>query len=412
VPVLRNIGRLVTCRAEGGQADVHPVDRAAVAVRDGLVAWCGPEAALPVEFLAEEEHDAGGCLVVPGLVDCHTHLAFGGWRAEEFTMRALGAGYLEIAAAGRGIRSTMRDTRRATDDALVARSERFLDAMLGLGVTAVEAKTGYGLSEADEARLLDVYARLAASRAQPVVPTLLAAHVVPPEFEVDREGYVRLVREHIIPQSKGRARFCDVFVEDGAFTADEARAILRAAAAHGMRARLHVDQLRDGGGGELAAEVGAVSADHLEHTSAAGMRAMARAGVVAVALPFASLYLRQPPMNARAFIEAGCRVAVATDFNPGSAPSYHLPWALTLACAMSGLAPDEALKGATIHAARACGLDHVCGSVEPGKRADLLLLEAESVEQWLYHAVPNAARSVWLAGRPVQTSGASTYHGA
>ncbi len=404
MPVLRNIGRLVTCRAEGRQDDVHPVERAAVVFRDGRFVWHGPDDALPATYAAEEEFDAGGRLVVPGLVDCHTHLAFAGWRADEFTLRALGASYLEIAAAGGGIRSTMRATREASEEALVARASGFLDAMLELGVTAVEAKTGYGLSEDAEARLLRVIGHLEDRRDQPIVPTLLAAHVIPPEFENDREGWVRLVRERIIPQSAGRARFCDVFVETGAFTADEARAILSTASAHGMGARLHVDQLADGGGGLLAAEVGATSADHLEHTSDAGMRAMARAGVVAVALPFASLYLRQPPMRARAFLDAGCRVAVATDFNPGSAPSYHLPWAMTLACTMSGLTPAEALKGATVHAARACGIESICGSVETGKRADLLVLDADSEEQWLYHAVPNAAHSVWLAGRPVQRS--------
>lgn len=408
MPVLRHIGRLVTCRPEGGQADVHPVDDAAVAIRDGRVAWVGRDVDLPAAFAAEEEHDAGGRLVVPGLVDCHTHLAFGGWRAGEFTLRALGASYLEIAAAGGGIRSTMRATREASGDELFGRAAGFLDRMLALGVTAVEAKTGYGLSEADEARLLAVYGRLDAERGQTVVPTLLAAHVVPPEFEGDREGWVRVIVERIIPASAGRARFCDVFVEEGAFTPDDARSIFRAASAHGMRPRLHVDQLGDGGGGELAAEVGAVSADHLEHTSEAGMRAMARAGVTAVVLPFASLYLRQPPVRARAFLEAGCRVAVATDFNPGSAPTYHLPWALTLACATSGLTPDEALKGATVLAARVCGIDAECGSVETGKRADLVVLDADSVEQWLYHAVPNAATRVWLEGRPLRpTPGAA-----
>lgn len=401
MPVLRNIGRLVTCRAEGGQAVVHPIDDAAVVMTGGRIDWAGPDELLPSTYAAEEEHDAGGMLVVPGLVDCHTHLAFGGWRANEFTMRATGASYLDIAAAGGGIRSTMRATRAASEDELTSRASGFLDAMLGLGVTAAEVKTGYGLSEDVEARLLRVIGRLEDDRDQPIVPTLLAAHVIPPEFEHDRDGWVRIIRERIIPQSVGRARFCDVFVEEGAFTADEARAILSTASAHGLRARLHVDQLGDGGGGALAAEVGATSADHLEHTSGAGMRAMAQAGVVAVALPFASVYLRQPPMRARAFLDAGCRVAVATDFNPGSAPSYHLPWAMTLSCAMNGLTPDEALKGATIIAAQACGIDAVCGSVERGKRADLLVVGADSVEQWLYHAVPNAARSVWLAGRPV-----------
>lgn len=398
--LIRRIPRLFPCAAPGGQGDLHEIRDAAVAWRDGIVEWVGPDRDLPTRFAAYDEAAVPGGLVVPGLVDCHTHLAFGGWRADEFALRSRGATYQEIAAAGGGIRSTMRHTRAADEASLTGRARGFLDGMLRLGVTTVEAKSGYGLNLDDELKLLRVYLTLAREGPQRVVPTLLAAHVVPPEFDGDREGYVRLVIEEIIPAAarKGLAVFCDVFVEEGAFTHAEAERILRAGLAHGLRPKLHVDQLRDGGGARLAAGLGAASADHLEYTADDGARALAAAGTVAVALPIASLYLRQPPMNARLFVDAGCDVAVATDFNPGSAPSYHLPFAMTLACTMNGLTPAEALKGATVVAARAIGLDAECGSIEAGKRADFAVVDADSVDEWLYHLRPNAVRAVVARG--------------
>jgi imidazolonepropionase len=399
MPVLVDIGCLYRCLDGGKQSDVHMLENAAVAWEDGIITWVGPQAGLPAQYAGALQHSAGGSPVIPGLVDCHTHLAFGGWRADEFELRSRGATYQEIARAGGGIRSTMRATRAAGEEELAGRAGRFLGRMLDLGVTTVEAKSGYGLTFDGELKLLSVYRRLAEVSPVQLVSTLLGAHVVPPEFEGDRGGYVTMICERMVPAAaQGLASFCDVFVEDGAFTADEARVIFEAGRAYGLRPKLHVDQLTDGAGGLLAAEVGAASADHLEYTSAEGMAAMAEAGVVAVTLPIASLYLRQPPMRARAFLDVGCDVAVATDFNPGSAPSYHLPWAMTLACTMNGMTPHEALKGATAVAARAIGMESVCGSVAVGKRADLVILEAESVNHWLYHAVPNAAQAVFVGG--------------
>ena len=400
MPVFRHIPRLATCSAPGRQGDLHEIRDAAVAWVDGTIEWVGSDRDLPVRFAAYDEVMMPGGLVVPGLVDCHTHVAFGGWRADEFALRSRGATYQEIAAAGGGIRSTMHSTRAADEALLTRRARGFLDEMLRLGVTTVEAKSGYGLSLEDELKILRGYRTLAREGPQRIVATLLAAHVVPPEFAGDREGYVRLVIEEIIPAAarEGLATFCDVFVEEGAFTPDEATRILRTGLAHGLSPKLHVDQLRDGGGARLAASLGAASADHLEYTDDDGARALAAAGTVAVALPIASLYLRQPPMNARRFVEAGCDVAVATDFNPGSAPSYHLPFAMTLACTMNGLTPAEALKGATIVAARAIGLEAECGSIEPGKRADFAAVDADSVEEWLYHLRPNAVRAVVARG--------------
>jgi imidazolonepropionase len=274
--------------------------------------------------------------------------------------------------------------------------------MLRLGVTTAECKSGYGLDREHELALLRVYRTLAASQPIRIVPTFLGAHVVPPEFRSDRAGYLALLIDDLVPfiARERLAAFCDVFVERSAFTVDEARRLLRAARAAGLGAKLHADQLSQGGGAELAAEVGAVSADHLECASEAGIAAMARAGVVAVSLPLASLYLGQGAVPARRWIEAGAAVAVATDFIPGSAPSYHLPFALTLACTLQRMTPAEALKGATVIAARAVGLEARVGSLEPGKAADFAVIDAPDVNQWLYQLRPNACRATVVAGRP------------
>jgi imidazolonepropionase len=405
--VLANIGQLATCRAEGVQGSIHVV-RAAAMVWDetGRITWVGPESEAPSEYRSAERLDAGGRLVIPGLIDCHTHLAFAGWRADEFVQRSLGRSYLEIARAGGGILSTVNQTRTASEAQLIERAQGFLAGMLALGVTAVECKSGYGLDEANELKLLRVYRSLA--RLQPVrlVSTLLAAHVVPPEFRDRREEYLQLLIDRLIPRAAGEqlATCCDVFVEDSAFSVGEARRILTAAQAQGLQAKLHADQLTSNGGAELAAELKALSADHLEHVSEQGIQSMSRAGVVAVALPLASLYLHQAPMPARRLIDAGVPVAIATDFNPGSAPSYHLPLALTLACTLLGMTPAEALKGATLYAARAVGLEPSIGSLVPGKQADFAVIESDSVEQWLYHFQPNACSLTAIGGAPQWTS--------
>jgi imidazolonepropionase len=401
--VLANIGQLATCRAEGRQGSIHVIRAAAMAWDEkGRITWVGPEAEAPPEYRSAERLDAGGRLVVPGLIDCHTHLAFAGWRADEFVQRSLGRSYLEIARRGGGILSTVSKTRAASQAELIQRAGGFLAGMLELGVTTVECKSGYGLDEANELKLLRVYRAL--SEAQPVrlVSTLLAAHVVPPEFRDRRQEYVQLVIDRLIPRAAGEqlATCCDVFVEESAFSVGEARRILRAAQAQGLSAKLHADQLTSSGGAELAAELKAISADHLEYVSEQGIQAMSGAGVVAVALPLASLYLHQAVMPARRLIDAGVPVAIATDFNPGSAPSYHLPLALTLACTLLGMTPAEALKGATLYAARAVGLELSVGSLEPGKQADFAVMDADDVEQWLYHFRPNACSLTAIGGAP------------
>jgi len=406
--LLRNIGLLATCRAEGGQGDLHAIPSAAVAWERSTIRWAGPEAELPAEFSHAEVLDAGGRLVVPGLVDCHTHLAFAGWRGDEFAQRIQGRTYLEIARAGGGIMSTVRATRAATEEHLLAVAGSRLEAMRRLGITTVECKSGYGLDEETELRLLRVYRRLGEVGPTRIVATFLGAHVVPTEYRERRGEYLALLTDQLIPAiaREQLAACCDVFVEETAFSVDEARTILLAAKAAGLKPKLHADQLSSCGGAELAAEVGAVSADHLEHISEAGIAALGRAGVVAVSLPIATLYLGEPAMPARRLLDAGVPVAVATDFNPGSAPSYHLPLAMTLACTMQRMTPAEALKGATVVAARAIGLAGEVGSIEAGKRADLAVIDAPDVNHWLYQFRSNAC-VLTLAGGQVCWVGSS-----
>ena len=400
MPVLTNIGLLASCREEGGQDAIHTIPRAALAWRGTDIAWVGSAEALPHEYRDDERINAQGRLVVPGLVDCHTHLAFAGWRADEIEARMRGRTYQELAAAGGGIARTVAATRGISTDALVDRCASWLAQMVRLGVTTVEAKSGYGLDVDNEIRLLEVYEALRQTQSVRIVSTLLAAHVVPREYAGRRKEYVEMVCGDLIPVVARRslARFADVFVEESAFTQDEARAILRCAREHGLGAKLHVDQFTDDGGAVLAAELNAVSADHLECVSAQGIARLARAGTVAVTLPLAALYLGRPLAPARSLIAAGVPVAVATDFNPGTAPTYHLPLAMLLAATLQRMTPAEVLKGVTIYAARAIGEASVTGSLEPGKRADFAIIDAPDVNHWVYHFAPNSCVSTYIAG--------------
>lgn len=403
---LSDARRVLTCRAGGGQAALHSVEGGTVVWDADEIVWVGPEKKLPDRFASAETLDAGGALVLPGLVDAHTHLAFGGWRADEFVRRVRGVSYAEIAAEGGGILSTVRATREASTESLRRKSDGLLRQMLALGVTTVEAKSGYGLSTEEEHRVLRLYRDLDDAAPQTIVPTFLGAHTVPPEYAKRRAAYVDLVVDEMIPRvaGEGLARFCDVFLEEGAFGRDEARRILEAGAAAGLRPKLHADQLSDGGGAALGAELGAASVDHLEEISEDGVAALAASDTVAVLLPLATLYLGQRPPPARRLVDAGVPVSVATDFNPGSAPSHHLPLALTLACTLLGLTPAEAVKGATLQAARALELEETVGSLEPGKRADLVLLDAPDEDHWLYHFRANACRCVVAGGEVAWTS--------
>jgi imidazolonepropionase len=416
VPVLNNISQLATCPPDKPQQDAGLVENAALVWSDGLVRWVGSMADTPAEYQDEPVIDCGRRLIVPGLVDCHTHLCFGGWRSDEFELRLRGASYQEIARAGGGIASTVAATRGASLDELQHKAESALDEMLDLGITTVECKSGYGLDEANELKQLEVYRRLNDSHVVDLIPTFLGAHIIPPEHGQHRDRYIRLLCDVLIPQvaRQGLARFCDAFVETGAYTIEETRQILSVAAGHGLGIKIHADQLSDGGGAGLAAELGAVSAEHLEYVSAAGIEAMAASGTVAVSLPLASLYLGEPYMPARKMMDRGVPVAVATDFNPGSSPSYHLPLAMTLACVHQGMTPQETLKGATSVAAKAVSLNGLVGTLLPGYAADLAIIDSPSLNHWLYHFRPNACigvmkNGVWVRGDPSATAAIGTY---
>ena len=392
MPVLKNIRTLYQCTNSGEQADIYPIQSAALAWdTGGTITWVGKEIELPKELTHEPTYDAKHCVVIPGLIDCHTHLAFGGERSDEFEMRVLGTSYLDIAKAGGGILSTVASTRQASEDELTERARITLQAMSALGVTTVECKSGYGLTLKDELKLLSVYRKLQNTQKLTIIPTFLGAHTIPKEHKENRATYVDLLINEMIPAvaEQKLATFCDIFVEDSAFSLEEAHAILEAGKRHGLRPKLHADQLSDGGGASLAAELGAISADHLEQISDAGIANMAARGVIAVTLPIASLYTQETPLNARKLIQARIPVAVATDYNPGSAPSYHLPLALMLACNLNRMSPAEALKGATIYAASALGVEESLGSLERGKKADFAILDTPSVNHWLYQFQSN-----------------------
>jgi imidazolonepropionase len=404
MPVLRNIGYLATCKPEGLLSDIHALTDAAIAWENEKISWIGKDADVPEAYHREPVYDARQQMVIPGLVDCHTHLAFGGWRPDEFAMRVQGKSYLEIAKAGGGIRSTVKHTRAASEQELFDKAQSLAHEMIRLGVTTIECKSGYGLSVEDELKTLRVYRRLNEALPITIVPTFLGAHTIPPEFDDRREAYIDLVINEMLPAvaEEGLAEFCDIFVEDSAFSVDEARRIYKRGKELGLTPKVHADQLTSCGGAELAAEMGAASADHLEQISEEGIAAMAKAGVVAVNLPLASLYTQQPFLNARKLVKAGVDVAIATDFNPGSAPSYDLPLAMMLTCNTGGLTPAEVLKSVTINAAKAIQREDTLGSIEVGKRADLAVIDTPDPNFWMYHFRPNACSDLFIGGESYQ----------
>ncbi len=406
------VGRIATDAPDAPDAPV-------VAAWEGRILAVGPRDAVeaglegggyPLARFARI--DAGGGSVTPGLIDPHTHLLFAGSREGELELRRRGASYLDILAAGGGILSTVAATRAASEAELLAHGRRWADEMLAHGVTTIEAKSGYGLDLDTELRLIEVAYRLGLEGPLDVVPTWLGAHAVPPEFR-DRprgtESYVRSLIDEQLPgiAAHGRARFADVFCEAGVFTADQSRRVLAAAAALGLAPRLHADELAPSGGAELAAELGAASADHLATPSPQGIAAMAavaEAGhpVVATLLPVTTWFLmKDHHAPARAFIDAGVPVAIGTDFNPGTSPTASLPLAMSFACINLGLSPDEALAAVTINAARALQLEDEIGSLEPGKAADLVIWRVPTTTQIPYWPGADLARTVIKRGRVV-----------
>jgi len=409
--VLRNIGRLATLAGPApriGPAlnDLQVVENAAVAVSEGRITFAGPAADLPAGPAARTV-DAGGGAVLPGFVDGHTHLVFAGDRDEEIRQRLAGRSYREIAEAGGGIVRTVEATRRASVGDLAAGLCRRLDEMLLQGTTTAEVKSGYGLDTAAEVRSLEAIDAAARRHPVTVVPTFLGAHEVPVEHRGDRRRYVDLLIGEMIPEVARRrlARFCDVFCEDGVFTIAESRAILSAGKRHGLALRIHADELGWTGGAELAAEVGARSADHLLFVSEAGMAALARASCVATLLPAAAFYLRlgrQAP--ARAMIAAGVPVALASDGNPGGGLSPSLPFAIALGCFALGLSLEEAISAVTVNAAYSLELHGEVGTLEAGKRADLVVLRSDRLLDLVRVGVP-AIRTVVKDGQVVVDDG-------
>ena len=397
-------------RSGDDQENVGLVEDAAVAVAGEDIVYAGPASGVLSSVRVAPDAvnlDAAGGVLLPGFVDPHTHVLFGGWRPGEFAQRIAGASYREILKAGGGILSTVDATRACSEEDLVEIGTRRLRRMMTMGTTTVEAKSGYGLSAADEAKLVRAARRLAATEATDVVVTLLAAHALPPEYRDNREGYLGLVEE-MIATLADRIDFVDAFCEDGAFSVAECRRVFAAAARAGCRTKVHADQLGDSGGAELAAAVGAVSADHLDYISTAGIAALAGAEVIAVLLPSVPLYLmsrRQAP--ARRLQAAGVPVALATDFNPGTSAVESMGLIVSLACTLLGMTPEAALVAATTNAAHAIGQGGVVGRLEPGMRADLQIYSTRDYRMLPYRFGQLRPRWVIKRGQLVAGEGAS-----
>lgn len=381
---------IAQCLDQGVQADIHLLENATVVWQEDTIIWVGKTKEMPEQYEHSNIVFHTGGFLVPGLIDCHTHLAFGGWRADEFGERVSGTPYAEITKRGGGISSTVVETRAASKEELIEKANGFLIEMAALGVTTVECKSGYGLNVDDEFKILSVYDDLKKITPLTLISTFLGAHLVPKE--TPRVDYCRMIIEEMIPKISEHklAEFCDIFIDDHAFSQTEARPIIESAKAHGLKIKLHVDQLSGDGGAEFAADCGAFSADHLEYVSEEGIKALKKSGTIAVTLPLASLYTFQKSLDARMLIDAGVEVALATDFNPGSAPSNHLPLAMMLGCTLNHMSPKETLKAATLYAAKALDKADKIGSIEVGKRADFALIGAPSIEHWMYHFKANA----------------------
>ncbi|MGB9867730.1 MAG: imidazolonepropionase [Bacillota bacterium] len=408
--IVLNIGLLATptgsCAGGGErQRRVELLENAFLAVKHGKVAAVGRSGDLSRVQVGNGMVvvDAGGRLVTPGLVDPHTHLIFSGWRQKELSLKLKGAKYLDILKMGGGILWTVRETRNAPLEQLVAHGVQILNRMLEHGTTTCEAKSGYGLSLEGELKCLGAIVELRSIHPVEVVPTFMGAHAVPEEYRERKEDYVKLVAHAMIPRvaELGLAEFCDVFCEEGVFGIEESRYILQRGKAYGLKPKLHADEMSAMGGAQLAAEVGAVSADHLVHTTEDGIHAMARSGVVAVLLPGTSYYLDEPFARARQMIEAGLPVALATDFNPGSSPNESLQPVMNLACLKLGMTPEEVLTAVTLNAAAAIDRAHTLGTLEPGKWADMVIWDAPDLDFLCYHYGTNLVSAVIKRGRVV-----------
>ena len=399
-----NIGALATpegrtARGGAAQGEVRFLHNAWVRIEGGVITGVGEGA--PPEIPGAARLDAGGRLVTPGLVDAHTHLIFGGWRQHELALKLRGTPYLEILAQGGGILSTVAATRAATEEALAAKARQALDEMLALGTTTCEAKSGYGLDVETERKQLRAIRTLDECHPVDLVPTFLGAHALPREYKEDRQGYIDLLCEEMIPAvaGEGLAKFCDVFCETGVFTAAESRRILETGKRHGLLPKIHADEIDPIGGSQLAGELGAISAEHLIVCPPEGIASMAKGGTVACLLPATSLYLGAAFAPARDMVAAGVPVAMASDFNPGSCPCLNLQLVMNLGCLRYRLTPEEVLTAVTLNGAAAIHLADRVGSLEEGKRGDLVIWEAEDLSYLCYRMGSNLVRAVVKGGQ-------------
>ena len=410
--------QLITCASNGpkrgaAMTDVGLIEDGAVAVKDGEIVAVGPTDELLARYAARMIVDATGKVVTPGFVDAHTHVVYAGDRVAEFEMRIRGATYMEIMAAGGGIVSTMRAVREATAEQLAEETRRRLDEMLMLGTTTTEVKTGYGLSVEAEIKLLRTIELLADSHPMTLIPTFLGAHAVPPAYKGRTDAYVDLVVEEMIPaaaawceaSSFGQAQspfFCDVFCEAGVFDVEQSRRVLEAGRAHGMTPKLHADEFENLGGVTLAVELGAISVDHLDVTPPAEIARLAASDTVGVVIPAVNFNLGSCHFaDARGLIDAGVALALATDINPGSAPTPAMPMVMAIATRYQKLLPAEALNASTINAAYAIGMGDRIGSLQAGKQADILILDTADYRHLAYEFGKNFVETVIKDGKIV-----------
>ncbi len=389
------------------------IPQGALAIKDGKIIWLGSTSALNLESYFDEDFenptdiqtiDCSGQIILPGFVDSHTHPVFAGDRSGEFEQRLQGVSYLDIARSGGGIKKTVEATRKASELELYITAKRRLETMLSFGVTTVEGKSGYGLDWASEKKSLQVLQKLKREVPQSVCVTYMGAHDIPIEYKENPDDYVTLLcKEHLPEVAKNQwADFCDVFCETGYFTVEQSRRILETAKQHGLKLKIHAEEFTDLGGARLAGELGATSADHLLHISDESIQAMKQGQTVATLLPGTAFYLQlKDYAPARKILDAGVPVALATDFNPGSCMSENIQWTMTLACLNMGMTPAEVIQGVTINGAKALDLHHDRGSLELGKRADLVCFNVMSYNELLYHFGVNHLAQVYIQGHPI-----------
>ena len=409
--LIHNIGTLQTPlgsspHAGAAQGENRKYHNAAVLCDGGIIKAVYENGALPEVGADTQTIDAQGRLITPGLIDAHTHLVFGGWRQNEIPLKLKGAGYLDILRAGGGILSTVRATRKASEEELFEKSRAFLDELMAQGVTTAELKSGYGLDKETELKQLRVIKRLNEAHPMDAVATYLGAHAIPEEYALRSGEYIDFIISDMLPEIKrqGLAEFCDVFLETGVFGVEESRRLLTAAREMGFGLKIHADEIDELGGSQLAGELGAVSAEHLIATGERGMEALARGGVIAALLPCTSLYLNKSFARARDMIAHGIPVAVATDFNPGSCPSLNIGLCMTMAYLKYRMTPEEILSSVTINAACAVNRGGSTGTIEPGKKADMVIWNAEDMEMLCYRMGSNLAGTVIKNGAIVKNN--------